>query len=60
MGISGQCTPAYLCPAGLKRMAKEFKKFPEQYDANVKYLKEQNNPYLTGVEYLEEEYLKLI
>ena len=37
LGIEGKNTPAYLCPAGLKRMAKEFKRFPEQYKANVDF-----------------------
>lgn len=56
LGIEGQNTPAYLCPAGVKRMAKEFKKFPEQYKTNVNFLKQQNNPFLSGVEFLENEY----
>lgn len=56
LGIEGQNTPAYLCPAGLKRMATEFKKFPEQYKTNLIFLKKQNNPYRTGVEFLEKEY----
>jgi hypothetical protein len=59
MGIKGQNTPAYLCPAGLKRMAKEFKNFPEQYSANIKFLKAQDAPHLTGVEFLEYEYRSL-
>lgn len=59
LGIKGKNTPAYLCPAGLKRMAAEFKKFPEQYKTNVAFLKSQNNSLLTGVEMLEEEYKRL-
>jgi len=56
LGIEGQNTPAYLCPAGIKRMAGEFKRFPEQYKTNIDFLKKQNNPFRSGVEYLESEY----
>jgi len=56
LGIEGQNTPAYLCTAGLKRMAAEFKRFPEQYETNIVFLKEQNNPFRSGVDFLESEY----
>lgn len=56
LGIKGLNTPAYLCSAGVKRMAEEFKKFPEQYKTNIEFLKKQNDPYKTGVEFLEKEY----
>lgn len=56
LGANGQNTPAYLCPAGLKRMAFEFLKFPEQYTTNIEFLKKQNDPFRTGVEFLEQEY----
>ncbi|HMV41650.1 MAG TPA: DUF559 domain-containing protein [Leptospiraceae bacterium] len=56
LGVKGQNTPAYLCPAGLKRMAEDFKKFPEQYKVNFVFLKKQNDPFRTGVEFLEKEY----
>lgn len=49
-------SPAFLCPAGLQRMAEEFAKFPEQYEVNRKALKKANNPYLSGVELLEKAY----
>ena len=52
----GRNSPAYLCPAGLKRMAQEFKKFPEQYKTNIDFLKQQNDPFKSGVEFLENEY----
>ena len=51
LGIKSQNTPAYLCPAGLKRMAEEFMKFPEQYKTNIDFLKKQNDPYRSGVEF---------
>jgi len=60
LGIKGRNSPANLCPEGVKRMAKEFAKHPEQYKVNVEFLKQQNNPLRSGVEYLENEYNKLI
>jgi hypothetical protein len=59
LGIQGQNTPAYLCPAGLRRMASEFRRFPEQYSVNVAFLKSQNDLYKTGVDFLELEYERL-
>ncbi|MFN8294975.1 MAG: DUF559 domain-containing protein [Chitinophagales bacterium] len=56
LGIQGQNTPAYLCPAGVRRMAKEFRKFPEQYVANLEFLKGQNSPFKSGVDFLELEH----
>jgi len=58
LGIKGQNTPAFLCPAGVERMANEFRKFPEQYIVNLEFMKNQNNEYLTGTKYLEREYMK--
>ena len=46
-------SPAFLCPAGLQRMAEEFAKFPEQYEVNLKALRKADNPYLSGIELLE-------
>lgn len=51
--------PSCLCPEGLKRMAKEFKRFPEQYEINIRSLKAMNNEILSGVNYLIEEYNKI-
>lgn len=58
LGIKGRNTPAYLCPAGIKRMAEEFKKFPEQYKTNLDSLKKQNDIFKTGLDFLENEYKK--
>lgn len=52
-------TPAYLCHEGIVRMAKTFKRFPKQYEVNVRALKEMNDEFMTGVGLLEEEYNKL-
>jgi len=56
LGINGFNTPAYLCPAGVKRMAIDFKLFEEQYKTNIEFLKGQKNPYRSGVEFLENEF----
>ncbi len=56
LGIEGQNTPAYLCPAGVVRMANDFKKFPEQQKTNIDFLKYQNDSFKSGVEFLEKEY----
>lgn len=37
--LGNNCTPAFLCLDGIKRMAQEFKKFPDQYELNINYLK---------------------
>jgi len=39
-------------------MAGEFKRFPDQYKTNIDFLKKQNNPFRSGVEFLENEYNK--
>jgi len=59
MGVKGKNTPAYLCPAGLKKMAEDFSNYPDQYKTNIDFLKKQNDPYITGVEFLEDEYNKI-
>jgi hypothetical protein len=56
LNTKGRNSPAYLCPAGVKRMAEEFKKFPEQYITNIEFLKQQNDPFKSGVEFLEKAY----
>lgn len=52
LGIKGKNTPAYLCVAGIERMAKEFARFPEQFETNKRALLEIDDEYLTGVETL--------
>lgn len=59
MGPKGRNTPAYCCPEGIKRMAKDFKQFPQQYEVNMNALKGMNNEFLSGAELLEEEMKKL-
>lgn len=54
--------PSYLCIDGIKRMAKEYRKFPEQYKINIQYLKnndKENKTYWRLLEafYNDEDYL---
>lgn len=59
LGINGKHSPAYCCTAGLKRMAKEFHSYPEQYQVNLKALIDANDEDLTGAMLLKNEYEKL-
>lgn len=59
MGPKGRNTPAYCCPAGIKRMAEDFIRFPQQYVVNMKALKDMVNEFLSGANYLEQEMNKL-
>lgn len=59
MGPKGRNTPAYCCPAGIKRMAEDFARFPQQYDVNMRALKEMNNEFLSGAKLLEIEMKEL-
>ena len=49
-------SPACLCPAGLERMAKELRSFPQQYRVNIDALKKCNDEFLTGASLLETAY----
>jgi hypothetical protein len=60
LSTTGRNSPAYLCPAGLMRMAEDFKKFPEQYKTNVAFLKQQNDPFRSRVDFLEKAYNDMI
>ena len=51
-------SPAFLCPAGLQRMAEEFVKFPEQYEVNRQALEKAANSYLFCVELLEKPIMR--
>lgn len=56
-GILSKSTPAFCCPLGINRMAKELIKFPEQMDINIKEL-EKYDDVLTGLSYLKNEIKK--
>lgn len=55
VSIEEKCTPAFLCPMGIERMAIELLKYPEQCETNIKFLDSQNNEELTGVKILKEK-----
>ena len=57
--IKKENTPAFCCPAGLKRMAQEFLNFPNQYKVNLKALEDANDDFFTGVSLLKKEYENL-
>lgn len=56
MGVRGRNTPAYCCPAGLERMAKEFHKYPEQYKVNMDALKAADDEFMTGYSLLKKAF----
>lgn len=56
--IEGKNTPAFLCPLGIKRMAKEFIRYPEQCKINVQSLQGKDER-LTGLEFLMDELSKI-
>lgn len=56
IGPKGKNSPAYLCGAGIVRMAEEFKRFPAQYLANISFLKAANDEFHTGASLLEKAY----
>lgn len=63
MGLKGKNTPRHLkCPEGVMRMAKEFLRFPEQYEVNVRALKlmEEQFHRSTGVDLLEEAMARIL
>ena len=59
IGPRGENTPAYLCPAGIQRMACEFKRFPSQYKTNIKFLLSFNDDYHTGASLLLKAYSEI-
>ena len=55
MNVKEKCTPAFMCPAGIERMAKELSLFPIQCKVNINYLEQINDDFLTGVSLLKEK-----
>lgn len=56
IGPKGNNTPAYLCPSGIRRMASEFAKFPDQYRINMDFMKSVDDYSKTEYKLLEESY----
>lgn len=59
MSIQWENTPAYCCATGLRRMAIEFRKYPEQYQVNLRALQEEEDELLSGADMLKAEYERL-
>ena len=55
MNVGDKCTPAFMCPAGIERMAKELIEFPEQCRVNLEHLEKERNEFLTGVSILKKK-----
>lgn len=62
VGPKGRNTPAFLCAAGVSRMAFEFAQHPEQYLVNLSALKQvsEGDRLLAGTALLENEYKRLL
>jgi len=60
LGVKGRCTPAFLCPAGIERMAREFVDFPDQYKTNLCALLAANNDFVSGASLLAAAYDKVV
>lgn len=53
-------TPAYLCLSGALRMAREYAKFPQQYEVNIKHLQETDPENFTEHRFLSEMVQKFL
>ena len=53
MGVEWSNTPAFCCHLGLERMVKEFKRYRQQYEVNMKQLEADSDEELTGAELLK-------
>lgn len=60
IGPKSQNTPAYLCYSGIQRMARDFSRFPEQYEVNMRYMKMCEDQFLVEYELLEAAYRNYI
>lgn len=56
IAIEWHNTPAYLCPAGIDRMAKEYHRFPQQYEVNLKNLEKCRSDIRSGYDLLVKAY----
>ena len=59
MGPLGRNTPTFLCPAGIRRMARDFTRFPAQYRANLRALKEISDEGLSEWRLLDAEFTRV-
>ena len=53
MSVKWQNTPAFFCHEGILRMAKDFKRYPQQYEVNMRQLEADNDDGLLGASLLK-------
>lgn len=53
--FSSDCSPAMMCPAGIRRAAYELIQFPQQYYINIDHLFSLDNDFITGASLLYKE-----
>ena len=53
MSVRWKNTPAYCCPAGIARMAQDFRCYPQQYEVNMRQLTADDDEELSGVNILK-------
>lgn len=53
MSIKWQNTPAFCCNEGIMRMAEDFKRYPQQYEVNIRQLETENDEELSGANILK-------
>lgn len=56
MAVCWKNTPAYCCPAGIARMAQEFRHYPQQYEVNLRCLEGDADEELSGVMLLKQAF----
>lgn len=54
MAVRWKNTPAYCCPAGIARMAQEFRCYPQQYEVNLRNLEDDKDEELSGAMLLKQ------
>ena len=53
MSVKWQNTPAFCCYEGIIRMAEDFKRYPQQYEVNMRQLEADNDEGLSGASLLK-------
>ena len=53
MSVKWQNTPALCCYEGIIRMAEDFKRYPQQYEVNMRQLEADNDEGLSGASLLK-------
>lgn len=53
MSVKWQNTPAFCCVEGIRRMAEDFKRYPQQYEVNMRQLVADNDEDLSGASLLK-------